>query len=413
MAADIIIFNIAQLATARGNSPACGDSQGDITILKDAYIAISGDIIACVGTGSVPSELIDNYTAQIDAKGQLVTSGLVDCHTHLTFGGWREDELYKKLHGQSYMDILKAGGGILSTVEKTRSLDEQQLYDRAEGFAMDMLAHGTTALEAKSGYGLDLDTELKQLSVNRLLRRDIDLDIVSTYLGAHAVPIEYVSDPDAYVDYIINVVLPKVAGEGLADYCDVFCEQGVFNAHQARQILTAARDLGLLVRLHADELNDIGATAVASELNAISADHLTATTDEGIKNLKDGGVIATVLPCTSFYLGKDYARARDFINAGVAVAIGSDFNPGSTPNLNLQLAMQLACLKMKLTPEQVLTAATLNSAAAIGMADRLGTLEVGKQADIVIWQCANLNELLYRYGTNLVCTVIKRGRVMV
>ncbi|MDO4543048.1 MAG: imidazolonepropionase [Clostridia bacterium] len=413
MAADIVVKNIGYLATAQGTQAVGGEKQNELLTLHNAFIAIlDGDIIE-VGEGEAREELLDEYTAEIDAEGRLVTAGLVDCHTHLTFGGWRENELKKKLLGVSYMDILKEGGGILSTVTETRRMDEQELYLRAEGFLNEMVAHGTTSLEAKSGYGLDLETELKQLRVNRMLAEQTEIDIASTYLGAHAVPLSFLSDKAGYIRYIIDVVLPQVAEQGLADFCDVFCEQGVFDAEDARRILSEAKRLGMGAKIHSDEIFDIGGTAVAEELLAVSADHLTATTEEGIMRLKHSGTIATLLPCTSFYLDKAYAKARDFIKNGVPVAIGSDFNPGSSPNLNLQLAMNLGCLRLKMTPYEVLTAVTLNAAAAIGMADRIGTIERGKQADLVLWDVQNPNELMYRYGTNRVDTVIKKGKVIV
>lgn len=413
MKADVIIYNIGQLATATGAAAKGGIEQGDIRMLTNAYLAIADEKVLNIGEGEPPQEMLDPYTAQIDAKGGLVTAGLIDSHTHLSFGGWREGELAKKLAGVSYMDILREGGGILSTVRATRDMDEQQMYERAEGFVNEMVAHGTTALEAKSGYGLDLETELKQLRVNRLLQRDTGIDIASTYLGAHAIPLDFISNREGYIRYVIDVVLPTVADLGLAEFCDVFCEQGVFDANETREILSAAKGLGLGVKVHSDEIHQIGGTSVAAQLGAISADHLTATTDEGMIALKNGGVIATLLPCTSFYLNKDYANARKFIEHEVPIALASDFNPGSTPNLNLQFAMQLGCLRLRMTPQEVLTAVTLNAAAAIDKADSLGTLEVGKQADVVVWRTNNLNELCYRYGSNLVDTVIKGGRVLV
>ncbi|MDO4563987.1 MAG: imidazolonepropionase [Clostridia bacterium] len=413
MTADIVITNIGQLLTAQGDKAVGGARQNELLTLNDAYIAVYDERIIAVGEGRAPEELMDEYTAEIDAKGRLVTAGLVDCHTHLTFGGWREDELKKKLLGVGYMDILKEGGGILSTVRSTRQMGEQEMFERAEGFLSEMLAHGTTSLEAKSGYGLDLDTELKQLRVHRMLKEQTGIDIASTYLGAHAVPTSFLNNKEGYVSYICEVVLPEVAKEGLAEFCDVFCEQGVFDAADARRILAEAKKFGLKAKLHSDEIHDIGGTAVAEEVGAVSADHLTATTEEGIMRLKHSGTVATLLPCTSFYLNKSYADARAFIAAEVPVALGSDFNPGSSPNLNLQLAMNLGCLRLKMTPYEVLTAVTLNAAAAINMADRIGTIEVDKQADLVIWDVMNLNELVYRYGTNRVDTVIKKGKVVV
>lgn len=404
-----VVKNIGCLATASGNKAKSGSEQGDITLLKNAWISYENGKITEVGTGAYPNDS-DEY---IDADGKLVTAGLIDAHTHLVFGGFRENELALKLHGVEYLDILRQGGGILSTVDSTRNATEQELFDKASEELYEMLRLGTTTCEAKSGYGLDLETELKQLHVVKRLNGSQPIELVSTFMAAHAVPNEYKGNKEGYVNEIINNMLPVVADEELAEYCDVFCETAVFDAEDSRRILCAAQKLGMGVKIHADEIDAIGGSELAGDIGAVSAEHLIACTQSGINALAKGGTIAVCLPCTSFYLGKAYAPARDMINAGVPVAVASDFNPGSTPNLSLQLAMSVACYKYKLTPEEVLTAVTLNAAAAIGRAENIGSLEAGKQADILIWKAENLNRILYRYGHNQVGTVIKNGKVIV
>lgn len=404
-----ILYRIGELATARGVSPLAGAAQGEVARLHDAYIAVEDGRILAVGEGEPPAALQERAASWTDCGGRLVTAGLVDCHTHLVFDGWRADELARKLDGESYLDILESGGGILSTVRRTRQADEDALYARARALLSEMTAHGTTALEAKSGYGLDLDTERKQLRVVRRLRQDVNPDIAPTFLGAHAVPPEFAGDADAYTAFVCETVLPAIAQEGLAAYCDVFCETGVFTAEQTRAILSRAQALGLAPRVHADEIDRVGGVRVAAELHAVTADHLAVTDQDGMRQLKRGGVIAVLLPATSFYLGKGYAPARAFIDAGVPVAVASDFNPGSTPNLSLQTAMTLACYRMRMTPGEVLVAVTLNAAAGVGMADRLGTVEAGKQADLVVWDVEDLEQLLYRYGSNRARSVYKNG----
>lgn len=402
-----LVANIGKLVTATGDHAVGGAKQGVVTELNDAWIAMDGAMIAAVGTGKPPAA-----DACIDAGGALVTAGLVDAHTHLVFGGWRAHELDEKLRGASYLDILNAGGGILSTVRDTRAASEDALFLKARRLTDEMLRYGTTALEAKSGYGLDLQTELKQLRVIRRLREEAGCTIAATYLGAHALPKEYALDREGYLALLQNVVLPAVASEGLAEYCDVFCETGVFDANESRAILKKAASLGLGLKIHSDEIDAIGGTELAGELHAVSAEHLAVTTPRGVAALKEGGTIACLLPATSFYLCKGCAPARAFLDAGVPVAVASDFNPGSTPNLNLQFAMSAACFQMRMTPAEVLTAVTLNAAAAMGKADTIGTIEAGKRADLVLWDVDTLPLLLYRYGSNRVRAVIRGGRIV-
>jgi len=389
-----------------GVGPKKGQTLGEITIMPGVNIGIAGGKIAYVGHDEPPAAQV------LDAHGQLVTPGLVDCHTHLVFGGSRQNELALKLAGADYLEILAAGGGILSTVAATRAADFDELYSRASNFLDDMLAHGTTTVEAKSGYGLNLEDELKQLEVAAKLQSDHPMDIVSTFMGAHAVPPEYKDNADAYVDFVVNEMIPVIASKNLAEYCDIFCEAGVFDLEQNRRVLQAAKNAGLGVKMHANEINNLGGAVLAAELGASSAEHLIASNEADMGALAAAGTIAVLLPATSFYLGKDYAAAAKMVEKGIAIAIASDFNPGSSPNFNMQFAMTTACLKYRLHPAQVLTAATLNAACAIGRGSCKGTIEVGKDADLVVWNCPDLDYLFYRYGNNQVCHVIKSGKII-
>lgn len=405
---NVLIRNIGLLATPTGRAAKNGSAQGKLDIRKNAWIHIRNGVIQAVGTGepNVP------FDEAIDAEGRLVTPGLVDAHTHLVFGGWRQNELGLKLHGAGYLDILAMGGGILSTVNATRAASEDALFDKARAALDEMLAFGVTTAEAKSGYGLDLQTERKQLRVIRRLNETHPIDLVPTFLGAHAVPNEYKNDRDGYLRLLCDRMIPAVAEEGLAAFCDVFCETGVFSVEESRAILEAGKRHGLLPKIHADEIDPIGGSALAAEVGAVSAEHLIVCPPEGVEALSEAGTVACCLPATSFYLGAAFAPARSMIDAGVPVAIATDFNPGSCPSLNLQLCMNLGCLKYRLTPEEVLTAVTLNAAAAIGMADTVGSLEAGKQGDLVIWDAPDLDYICYRFGSNLVKTVLKKGRVV-
>ena len=401
----LLIHNIGLLATPFGNQAKAGTMQGAIRMLENAFILIRDGLIADIGQGR-PVTAVEK---EIDAGGCLVTPGLVDAHTHLVFGGWREHELPMKLQGVPYLDILAQGGGILSTVRATRAATEEELKEKALQALSGMLHHGTTTCEAKSGYGLDLQTELKQLRVAQALNVMQPLRLVSTFMGAHAFPEEYKDDREAYIKLLIHEILPEVVSKKLAVFCDVFCETGVFSVGEARRVLTAAKALGLKPKIHADEINAIGGSELAGEIGAISAEHLIEAKDTGISAMAAGGVIACLLPATSFYLDKPYARARDMMAHGVPLCVATDFNPGSCPSFNLQLAMNLACWRYRLLPAEVLTAVTLNAAAAIGLEKEIGTLDTGKRADIVLWNTDNLEYPFYRFGENLVGKVIKDG----
>jgi imidazolonepropionase len=359
--------------------------------------------------------------ARLDALGGAVTPGLVDPHTHLLFAGSREDELELRQRGAGYMEILAAGGGILSTVERTRKATTDELAEHGRRWLDQMLGHGTTTIEAKSGYGLDLRTELRLLEVAYELGRAGPIDVVPTYLGAHAVPPEFRDRPDGTAAYVRNVIeeqLPGVAAQGRARFCDVFCEQGAFTAAQSEQILEAGRALGLLPRLHADELVPSGGAELAAAIGAVSADHLGAPSDAGVDALAAAAaegrpVVVTVLPATTWFLMKKaHAPARTFIERGIPVAIGTDFNPGTSPTPSLPLAMTLACLSLGLTPDEALAATTINAAHALGLGDEIGSLEDGKAADLVVWRVPSSRQIPYWPAADLVRIVVKRGRVV-
>ncbi|MCH5351594.1 MAG: imidazolonepropionase [Clostridiales bacterium] len=409
----LLVKNIGILQSPVGTHSLSGKEQAKNIKLHNAAVIVDGGVISKIfADGELPETSAFSHCTVIDAEGRLVTPGLVDCHTHLVFGGWRQGEVHSKLRGDSYLDILKLGGGILDTVRNTRKLSEDELYERSKGFVEEMLALGVTTLESKSGYGLNLDDELKQLKVNKRLNENTPMDVVSTFLGAHAVPTEYDGMADEYIDYICEVVLPEVKRQRLAEFCDVFCEDGVFNVEQSRKLLLCAQKFGLKSKIHADEIEAIGGTELAGELKAVSAEHLIATDKKGIESLSRGGVTAALLPATSFYLNKNYAKARKMIESGVPVAIASDFNPGSCPSLNLQLAINLGYIKYRMYPEEILTAVTLNAACAIGRGESTGSVEVGKKADLVIWNAPDFETVCYRFGTNQVKTVIKNGEIV-
>ncbi len=418
MRATLMIKNAAQVVTSRGASevPLTAEHQGEVTVYEDGAVAVAGDKIVAVGiTGELLEKVeVDSQTKIIDAGGKVVLPGLVDPHTHVVFGGSREHELALKLEGVPYLEILARGGGILNSVEATRAASEEELIKAGIKYCRQMLVQGTTTAEAKSGYGLSTEAEKKTLQAVKQVDSAQPVDLVPTFLGAHAVPGEYKGEPDRYLDLVIDEMLPLVVGKNLARYCDVFCEEGVFSIEQSRRVLLAARDMGLGLKLHADEIAPLGGAELAAELGAVSADHLLVISDEGINRMAEKGVIAVILPGTTFYLREDhYAPARKMIEAGVPVALATDFNPGSSPNNNLQLIINIACLYLRMTPAEVINAITINAAHALGRAAEIGSIEVGKTADMVIFDAPNYDYLAYRYGTNLVSRVIKNGHVVV
>ncbi len=405
----MLIYNIGMLVTPTGTEAKSGADQGAVTVLKNAWIRVQDGVFTEIGAGT--PELREDEV-RVDACGKLVTPGLVDAHTHLIFGGWRQNELGMKLHGKTYLEIQNAGGGIQSSTNATRGATEEELTAKAALALDEMLHFGTTTVEAKSGYGLATEHELKALQVIKNLNDRHPMDIVATFMGAHLVPREYKENRAEYIRLVCEEMMPLVAQQGIARYNDVFCEADTFTVEEARQILEAGKKYGLRPKIHADEIEAIGGSQLAGEMGAVSAEHLIVCPPEGIDALAKGGVIACLLPATSFNLGATFAPARDMVNAGVPVAMATDFNPGSCPCLNMQFVINLGCLKYRLTPEEVLTAVTLNGAAAIDMAQKVGSVEVGKQADLVIWDAPDLDYICYRFGSNLVDTVIKSGVIV-
>ncbi|PAV31445.1 imidazolonepropionase [Virgibacillus profundi] len=407
---DIVIENIGQLLTLDKKGPVKGSEMNDLSLLENAAIGIKNGKIEWIGTADEATNIKANST--IDAKGRLVTPGLVEPHTHLVFGGSREQEMALKQQDVPYLEILKQGGGILSTVNATKKASYDELLEKALFHLDRMAAYGITTVEAKSGYGLDKETELKQLKVAKEAGEKHPLDIVSTFLGAHAIPPKYKADPEGFLDLMAEL-FDEIKAENLAEFVDIFTETGVFSIEQSRHYLQKAKDKGFGVKIHADEIDPLGGTELAVELGAISGDHLAVTSDEGIKQLAASDTIGVILPGTSFYLGKDtYSRAREMIDAGAAIAISTDFNPGSSVTENLQLIMSIAALKLKLSPEEIWHAVTVNAAHAIGRGDQAGSIAVGRNADIVIWDAPNYMYIPYHYGVNHVNTVIKNGSVL-
>ena len=406
-----LIYNIGTLQTPLGSFPHAGAAQGENRKYHNAAVLCDGGVIKAVyENGALPEVSADTQT--IDAQGRLVTPGLIDAHTHLVFGGWRQNEIPLKLKGAGYLDILRAGGGILSTVRATREASGEELFEKSRAFLDELMAQGVTTAELKSGYGLDKETELKQLRVIKRLNEAHPMDAVATYLGAHAIPEEYALRSGEYIDFIISDMLPEIKRQSLAEFCDVFLETGVFGVEESRRLLTAAREMGFGLKIHADEIDELGGSLLAGELGAVSAEHLIATGERGMEALAHGGVTAVLLPCTSLYLNKSFARARDMIARGIPVAVATDFNPGSCPSLNIGLCMTMAYLKYRMTSEEILSAVTINAACAVNRGGSSGTIEPGKKADMVIWNAEDMEMLCYRMGSNLAGTVIKHGAIV-
>lgn len=414
MKADLILKNIGKLVTMQGSSSfRVKEEMNKINIIENAYIAVKNGKILAIGVGDEFGNLCGEDTKIHDAEGLLVTPGLIDSHTHLIHGGSRENEFSMKLNGVPYIEILNNGGGILSTVKATKDASEEALYKKAKKSLDRMLEFGVTTVEEKSGYGLELNTEIKQLEVARALDKNHPVDLVHTFLGAHAVPEEYKENHKAYIDILVDVMMPKIKDMGLAEFCDVFCEKGVFTIEESEYILQKAKEIGYKLKIHADEIESLGGAELAAKLGCVSADHLMAASDEGIKMMAENNVVANILPATSFNLNKNYADCRKMIDMGAIVSLSSDYNPGSCPSENLQLVMQLGCLHLKMTPNEVLTAVTINAAYAIDRADKIGSIEVGKNADFVVFDARNVEYLMYHFGINHTKKVYKNGNLVV
>ena len=412
MQADIIIKNAEELLTCaaaaseNGPAPKRGDELKDLGLIAGGALAIKDGRIEFVGR---TDDLGDwQATETIDAAGKVVMPGYVDCHTHLVFGGSREKDLLRKLRGDSYLEILKQGGGILSTVEQTRAASADELFAAGMKHLDTMLALGTTTVEVKSGYGLNPETERKILEVAARLEQAHPMDIVTTYLGAHTIPKEKTKD-----EYIAEVLDSLEAMKPLAEFCDIFCEEGVFTFEETRRILTAAKECGYRLKIHAEQMNTLHGAELAAELDAVSADHLDHIAPEGIAQMADSDTVGVLLPAVPFYLMMSkYAPAREMIDQGMALALATDFNPGSCPCESMSLMLTFACLQLKLLPSEAINCATINAAFAIDRGAVIGSLEQGKQADVLIFDAPNHETLPYRFGRNLVEGVIKKGVVM-
>ncbi len=408
MKAEQLIVNIGTLMTPKDLGKLVrGKAMQNVLTMHNAYIAIREGRIIEIGEGE-GKNYQSSDTKIIDAGGKLVTPGFIDSHTHVVHGGSREHEFDLKLKGVPYLDILKQGGGIHSTVKATKQASVDALYKQAFKSLNRMLAFGVTTIEGKSGYGLERDTEIKQLNVQKMLDRDHPIDIVSTFLGAHALPKDYESNREGFIQKMIDI-LPEVKQKGLAEYVDIFCEDGAFTRGESLTMLTAAKKLGFKLKIHADEVVPLGGVRMAAKLGAASADHLMAIDEDGLDALASYDTVATVLPSTSFNLRSDFAPVRTMIERNLAVAVSTDYNPGSAPSENFLFVLNLAALYLRMTPEEILTAATINPAYAIGRADTIGSLEVGKHADFVVFDAENFPYVLYHYGINHVQAVYKNG----
>jgi len=408
---DLLVYNIGQLILPKNRlKPLKGKEMSELHVEENAAFAVKDGKIAWMGT-SAKGESVQAME-KIDAHQRVVSPGLVDPHTHLVFGGSREKELTLKQKGVPYLEILANGGGILSTVAATRETTERELVEKASFHLERMVAHGVTTIEAKSGYGLDQETELKQLRAIKKLAEKYPVSIVSTFLGPHAIPSTHKDKPDSFLADMIRL-LDVIKKDQLAEFVDIFCETGVFTIEQSREFLTKGKEKGFGLKIHADEIDSLGGAELAAGLGAVSADHLVAVSEEGMKSLGKKDTVAVLLPGTTFYLGKEnYAPARDMINEGVAVALATDFNPGSCVTENLQLIMALAALKLKMTAEEIWNAVTINAAYSIGRGNEAGTLEVGKWADFVVWDIPTYHYLPYHFGVNHAKSVYCKGNLL-
>lgn len=410
----LFLKNIKQLVTVRSNGKLCksGSSMRDVGMIENASVLIENGIIQWIGQNEAFGQPLQEDAEIVDASSFVALPGFVDAHTHLLFAGSRENEFALRAEGKTYQEIAAQGGGILSTVKATRTATKKELKKLASKRLDAMMKHGTTTAEIKSGYGLDADSEIKMLEAIMELAEEHFMTIVPTFLGAHAVPHEFKDRKEDYIKLICNTMMPYIAKRTLARFCDVFCETGYFSAEESRKILQCAQSLGLQLKLHADEFTSIGGSSLAAELQAVSVDHLEHINDEGIRKLRQSNTVAVVLPGVSFFLRNPYAPARKLIDAGIPLAIASDFNPGSCMSFSIPLMMTIACTQMSLTPEEAIAACTLNGAAALGLSQSVGSIEVGKQADIILYDIPDYRYLAYHFGTNLVSTVIKKGVIL-
>lgn len=413
----LIIKNALQVLTMRSDQkgPRTGESMDDVGIIEDAAVAISeGKIVAVGKTEDVLSQTeIDGQTRIIDATDKVILPGFIDCHTHPVFAATREEEFEMRVKGRPYQEIAAAGGGIKSSVRSLRAASKQELIRLTLPRLDRMMSYGTTTIEAKSGYGLSLEDEIKMLEVIKELNHLHPIDLVPTFLGAHEIPEEYKSKREEYIQLIVEKMIPEVAKRKLAVFCDIFCEKGVFDIEESRRILTAAKNHGFKLKLHADQLTALGGAKLAAQLGAVSADHLEFIDNEGIEMMKQAGVIGVLLPGACFGLGMtEYPPARKMIDQGLPVALATDFNPGSSMTESMPIILSMACLMMKMSPAEAVVASTINSTYAVGRAEEAGSIEKGKKADLVIWNVRDYREIPYHYGVDLVDQVIKDGKIL-
>ena len=418
MNGNMIIKNAAELVTCSGFSAKKGKEMADLRIIEDGAVIIKEGLIETVGqTGNIEKQFKKSGADHsdfdiIDARGKAVLPGFVDSHTHLVFGGYRAEEFSWRLRGDSYMEIMQRGGGIVNTVNATRQASAEELLKCGIKRLNSMLSFGVTTVEGKSGYGLDRETEIKQLEVMARLNQIHYLDVVPTFLGAHAVPQEYKSKQEAFIDFMAADVLPRVADQNLAEFCDIFCEKSVFSVEQSRRLLTRAKELGLKLKLHADEIVQLGGAELAAELGAVSADHLLQASDQGIKDMAAAGVVATLLPATAFSLKESYANGRKMIDSNCAVALATDFNPGSCFTESIPLVFALATLHMNISTEEAINALTINGAAALSRADQIGSIDSGKKGDLIVLEFPSYTYIPYHLGVSTVEKVIKQGNLV-
>ncbi|HHT20553.1 MAG TPA: imidazolonepropionase [Tissierellia bacterium] len=401
----MILKNIKQLVTFEGTTAIEGNDPDRAVILEDIDLRIEDGLITAIAK-DLPEE-----GEVIDCSDFTLTPGYVDSHTHFIFGGNREDEYRMRLAGASYVEIMAAGGGIRNSVHHTRQASQEELVESGRKRLMGFLENGITTLESKSGYGLDLDTELKQLAAMEVLQAESPQTIVPTFMGAHDIPPEYENRPAEYLDYILETVMPRVKAQGIARYVDIFTEKGVFEIEESRDFLEKIKAMGYPIRLHADEIEPLDGAVLAGELKAVSADHLLKISPEGIASLKQAGTIAGLLPLTAFSLKAPYAPARDLLEAGVAVSLATDYNPGSCHSFSVPLLVALSTIYMRMNMLEVLCGLTINPAVSLGLGEEIGTIEVGKRADILLHRAPNINFLPYHFGVNTVELVIKDGVV--
>lgn len=409
---NMIIKNIGEIVTPKGHKGLFGVEMKDLQVLRGKAIYIKDGIIEKIGEEKDILELGDKNTEIVDANGKTVLPGFVDSHTHFVFGGYREDEFNLRLQGVGYMEIMEKGGGINASVNATKNASFEDLYRAGWDRLNSMVEFGVTSVEGKSGYGLYKDTELKQLEVMKKLKEDHPVDIITTYMGAHSLPDEYKDREDEFIDYLIEENLEEVKDRDLAEFCDIFTEKNVFSIEGSRRLLMKAKELGFKTKIHADEIYPLGGAELAAEVGTVSADHLLQASDEGLFAMRDKGVIATLLPGTAFSLKEDYARARFMIDNGLAVALATDYNPGSCYTNSIPLVIALATIYMGMSIEETITALTLNGAAAVDRADSIGSIEEGKKADLVILKADSYKFLSYNIGVNIVDRVIKGGKLI-